>query len=142
MSTHHTAHRDSALVPCERAFLIRVIGVLMEALQVWSVNINIFVLDHNGNLIDCASIAAVTALLHFRRPEVAVNGDEVTLFKPADREPVPLSIHHIPIAISFALFDAGYCALTLTLRTTHPLSLATSYWLTPASRRSWPWMAG
>ena len=70
-------------------------------------HINLFILDHNGNLIDCASIAAVTALLHFKRPEVAINGNEVTAYSTADREPVSLSIHHIPIAITFALFDGG-----------------------------------
>jgi exosome complex component RRP45 len=35
--------------------------------------------DHEGNLVDCACIAAVTALLHFRRPDVSVIGEEVTI---------------------------------------------------------------
>lgn len=106
-------------------------------------HINLFILDHNGNLIDCASIAAVTALLHFRRPEVAVNGDEVTVFKPADREPVPLSIHHIPIAITFALFDSGYGpALSHAASRVSSLPTATSFSSTRASRRSSLWTGG
>ncbi len=98
--------------------------------QAWSVHVTIHVLDHCGNLIDCASIAVITALLHFLRPDVSVAGDQVsltacccssladaaplwqvTVHSAKDREPVPLSIHHIPIAITFALFDEGYARL-------------------------------
>jgi len=63
--------------------------------------------DNGGNLIDCASIATVTALLHFRRPATTINGSEVTLHNPEDKEPVPLSIHHIPICITLGFFEEG-----------------------------------
>lgn len=36
-------------------------------------------LDDEGNMLDCASIAAITALRHFRRPDVTVIGEEVTV---------------------------------------------------------------
>ena len=36
-------------------------------------------LDDEGNMLDCASIAAITALGHFRRPDVTVIGEEVTV---------------------------------------------------------------
>lgn len=36
-------------------------------------------LNHDGNLMDAASIAAITALCHFRRPDVGIQGDEVTV---------------------------------------------------------------
>lgn len=36
-------------------------------------------LDHDGNIVDCAGIAAIAALLHFRRPDVTVIGEEVTI---------------------------------------------------------------
>lgn len=36
-------------------------------------------LNHNGNLMDAASIAAITALCHFRRPDVSVVGEEITV---------------------------------------------------------------
>ncbi|KAI8836589.1 ribosomal protein S5 domain 2-type protein [Chytridium lagenaria] len=70
--------------------------------KVWSIRIDIHVLDHEGNILDCACIAAVTALLHFRRPDISVDGDVVTV-----RNPIPLSVHHIPICITFGLFDDG-----------------------------------
>lgn len=47
------------------------------------------------------------ALCHFRRPDVSVQGDEVTLYTPEERDPVPLSIHHMPICVSFAFFQQG-----------------------------------
>lgn len=36
-------------------------------------------LNHDGNLMDAASIAAITALCHFRRPDVSIQGEEVTV---------------------------------------------------------------
>ncbi|PNJ84016.1 EXOSC9 isoform 8, partial [Pongo abelii] len=37
----------------------------------------------------------------------SVQGDEVTLYTPEERDPVPLSIHHMPICVSFAFFQQG-----------------------------------
>ena len=113
-------------------------------------------LDHNGSLAGACSLAALAALLSFRRPEVSVAPDtgrvvvhppEVcaqpapqpatwwpgprappprppdrmpafrrtptprALQKPAAKtrvqmkEPIPLSLHHLPVAIEFALFE-------------------------------------
>ncbi|KAI7898841.1 ribosomal protein S5 domain 2-type protein [Cokeromyces recurvatus] len=75
--------------------------------KVWQIRVDLLFLDHDGNLVDCASIAAITALLHFRRPDVTVSGEEVTIHPIDQRNPVPLSIHHIPICITFAFFDKG-----------------------------------
>ncbi|RUS22500.1 hypothetical protein BC937DRAFT_88713 [Endogone sp. FLAS-F59071] len=47
--------------------------------KVWSIRIDIHFLDHEGNLVDCACIAAISALLHFRRPDVTVVGEDVTI---------------------------------------------------------------
>ncbi|EDO40802.1 predicted protein, partial [Nematostella vectensis] len=75
--------------------------------KVWSVRVDIQVLDHSGNILDCACISAITALSHFRRPDVSVSGEEVTIHSEADRDPVPLSILHMPICVTFAFFDNG-----------------------------------
>ncbi|KAI8387272.1 ribosomal protein S5 domain 2-type protein [Blakeslea trispora] len=75
--------------------------------KVWQIRVDLLFLDHDGNLIDCASIAAITALLHFRRPDVTVSGEDVTIHPIDQRNPVPLSIHHIPICITFAFYDKG-----------------------------------
>ncbi len=45
----------------------------------WSIRVDIHFLDHDGNIIDAACIAAISALAHFRRPDVTVIGEEVTI---------------------------------------------------------------
>ncbi|NXW59736.1 EXOS9 protein, partial [Eurystomus gularis] len=75
--------------------------------QVWQIRLDLHLLNHDGNIIDAASIAGIVALCHFRRPDVSVQGEEVTVYTPEERDPVPLSIHHIPICVSFAFFQQG-----------------------------------
>ncbi|KAL5987312.1 Exosome complex component rrp45b [Asimina triloba] len=77
---------------------------------VWSIRIDLHILDNGGNLVDAANVAAVAALLTFRRPECTVGGEdghEVTVHPPEIKEPLPLTIHHLPIAVTFAFFGNG-----------------------------------
>ncbi|GFQ05261.1 protein eceriferum 7 [Phtheirospermum japonicum] len=72
---------------------------------VWSVRIDLHILDNCGNLVDAANIAALAALLTFRRPECTLGGEdgqEVTIHPPEVKEPLPLIVHHLPIAVTFA----------------------------------------
>ncbi|XP_064190921.1 exosome complex component RRP45 [Anguilla rostrata] len=75
--------------------------------KVWQIRVDVHVLNHEGNLMDAASIAAIAGLCHFRRPGVGIQGDEVTVYGPEERDPVPLSIYHMPICVSFAFFLEG-----------------------------------
>ncbi|KAJ6807994.1 exosome complex component RRP45A-like [Iris pallida] len=77
---------------------------------VWAVRVDLHILDNGGNLIDAANIAALAALLTFRRPECTVggeNGQDVIVHEPEVREPLPLIIHHLPVAVTFAFFGEG-----------------------------------
>lgn len=77
---------------------------------VWSLRIDICILDNGGNLIDAANVAALAALLSFRRPECSLggaDGQEVIIHPPETREPHPLIIHYLPIAVTFAFFGDG-----------------------------------
>lgn len=47
--------------------------------QVWQIRLDLHLLNHDGNIIDAASIAGIVALCHFRRPDVSVQGEEVTV---------------------------------------------------------------
>ncbi|NWQ73883.1 EXOS9 protein, partial [Columbina picui] len=75
--------------------------------KVWQIRLDLHLLNHDGNIIDAAGIAGIVALCHFRRPDVSVQGEEVTVYTPEERDPVPLSIHHMPICVSFAFFHQG-----------------------------------
>lgn len=72
---------------------------------VWSVRIDLHILDNGGNLVDAANIAALASLLTFRRPECTLGGEdgqEVIMHPPEVREPLPLIVHHLPVAVTFA----------------------------------------
>lgn len=75
--------------------------------KVWQIRVDVHMLNHDGNLMDAASIAAITALCHFRRPDVGIQGDEVTVYPPEERDPIPLSVYHMPISVSFSFFQQG-----------------------------------
>ncbi|KAJ1721154.1 3'-5'-exoribonuclease [Coemansia erecta] len=70
--------------------------------QVWALRVDLHFIDHAGNLVDAACVAAVAALRHFRRPDVTVDGGRAVIHDPRERNPVPLSIHHTPVCVSFA----------------------------------------
>lgn len=135
--------------------------------KVWHLRVDIHVLDHQGALADACGLAALAALMAFRRPDVTVGGGDdgqvraqpskhwgagrtrpractrglaaaapaaaaaaaaaacvasgcsplhhstlpppsqaITVHPPEAREPVPLSIHHLPLPVTFALFEA------------------------------------
>lgn len=63
--------------------------------------------DHDGGMVDAACIAVVASLQHFRRPDVSVAGELVTVHTMKERVPVPLSILHVPICVTFSFFHGG-----------------------------------
>jgi len=73
--------------------------------KVWSIRVDVRALDDDGNLGDVCSVAALCSLLHFRKAEVNVQGTTAKAFSEQERVPVPLSIHHLPVPVTFALFE-------------------------------------
>jgi exosome complex component RRP45 len=73
----------------------------------WSVRADVHVIDFDGGLVDASCIAVVAALQHFRRPDVGVEGGKVTVYAPAERVPVPLSIMHHPLCVTFSFYHGG-----------------------------------
>jgi len=72
---------------------------------------DIHILDHDGNLVDASCIALSTALQHYRRPDVAIEGDQVKVFSPRERDPVPLTMLHHPLCVTVSYFDGGSIAI-------------------------------
>jgi exosome complex component RRP45 len=82
---------------------------IIPGLLVWQIRCDIHVLDHDGNVLDAACIAAVAALMRFRRPDVSVvEGTKPIVHAFAEKQGLPLSIYHVPICVNFAFFHQGY----------------------------------
>lgn len=89
-------------------------AVDLEALTVqrgrwsWVLRLDIHVLSHSGNLVDCALLATVACLCAFRLPQTEISSaGAVVVFTPEEREPLPLTVQHVPLSSSFALFSGG-----------------------------------
>ncbi|WJX22603.1 hypothetical protein P8452_11892 [Trifolium repens] len=81
---------------------------ILSAKLVWAIRVDIHILDNAGNLVDAANIAALASLLTFRRPECSLGGEDgqqVVVHPPEVRDPLPLIIHHLPIAVTFGYFS-------------------------------------
>jgi exosome complex component RRP45 len=80
---------------------------IVAGAKCFALRADVHILSHDGNLIDASCIALMAALRHFRRPDVTVDGNSVTIHSPRDREPVPLSIIHHPFCVTVSYFDGG-----------------------------------
>jgi len=75
--------------------------------KVWAIRVDMLALNDSGNIVDCACIAAVAALAHFKRPDVTVSGSDVTIHSFDEKEGIPLNVHHMPICITFGFIGNG-----------------------------------
>ncbi|KAK9235172.1 ribosomal protein S5 domain 2-type protein [Lipomyces kononenkoae] len=75
----------------------------------WAVRADVHFLDHDGGLLDAACIAVSAGLLHFRRPDITIEGvgsrREVIVHPVTERVPVPLAVLHVPVCVTFSFFD-------------------------------------
>jgi exosome complex component RRP45 len=77
---------------------------VLSGTSVWSIRVDVRILDDGGNVTDAAALAVIASLLHFRKPVCSISGRSVVVHSEFERNPTPLSIHHIPICVSFAIF--------------------------------------
>lgn len=94
----HKGIRDARCIDLESLCII-------SGEKVWHIQVDVNVLNHEGNLIEAACVSALGALAHFRRPEVAVDDGNVIVYSFETREPVHLTILHFPFLIKFAFFN-------------------------------------
>ncbi|KAJ8940224.1 hypothetical protein NQ314_010787 [Rhamnusium bicolor] len=76
--------------------------------KVWALRVDVNVLNHEGNILDCASVAALAALAHFRRPDVTCDGEEFIIHGYQQRDPIPTVIHHYPLCVTYSIFSGGH----------------------------------
>ncbi|AAS50242.1 AAL124Wp [Eremothecium gossypii ATCC 10895] len=71
----------------------------------WAIRADVHFLDCDGGFIDASCIAVMTGLLHFRKPDVSVQGEQVIVHPVDEREPVALGILHIPVCVTFSFYN-------------------------------------
>jgi len=72
--------------------------------QCWVMRADLVCLDHDGNITDAALAALMAALRNVRIPAHEVDDDGVTVvLVPGSSE--PLRINHMPLSLTFGLFD-------------------------------------
>lgn len=100
-----------------------------SSFQVWSVVVTVHLLSAQGSALDAAVLASILSLRHFRRPDVSIESDtgagsttsasrkaasttkpRVIVHDVSERVPIPLALHHHPLAVSFAIFDKAHMA--------------------------------
>lgn len=66
--------------------------------KVWIIWVDIFILDHCGNLIDASALATLCALMTAKLPKTEIIGDDIKILD----EYIPLPISNLPITITLA----------------------------------------
>ena len=77
----------------------------VPGIKVWSIRMDCTILNDDGNALDATVLATLAALQSFRRPEISIRGEQVTVHK--ERDPIPLSLHHLPFTVTCALTELG-----------------------------------
>jgi len=67
--------------------------------KVWLVWIDIYVLDHNGNLLDASMLAAMAALLTAKMPEAKIEGEDVVLDRSKYVNPIPVNHRIVTVTV-------------------------------------------
>jgi exosome complex component RRP42 len=75
--------------------------VIQKGKKVQVVYVDVYILDHDGNLIDAASMAALAALVNAKVAKMEAKGDDVVV-KGAQHQ---LPINNYPVAVTFAKID-------------------------------------
>lgn len=75
--------------------------------KVWHLMIDVTVLNHEGNLIEVASIATLAALNHHRMPDVTIEHGKLIIHPLHQREPQRLIIKHSPFLMKSVFFKEG-----------------------------------
>jgi exosome complex component RRP42 len=75
--------------------------VIIPGKLVWILFIDIYVLDYDGNLFDACNLAAVSALMNTKIPEVKVINEETGEYELLEKTK-PLKLDHIPLSCTFA----------------------------------------
>lgn len=70
----------------------------------WMIRADVHYLNFDGGLVDATTLGVCAGLLHFKKPDISIDGENTIIHSPEERAPIPLSILHIPISVTFSFF--------------------------------------
>lgn len=75
--------------------------------KVWSIQADLNFLNYDGNFVDVGCLGVMLALHHFRKPDISIvnGGEDIIVHDVDERQPVALSILHIPICLTYSFFN-------------------------------------
>lgn len=74
--------------------------VIESGKKVWTVWVDIYVLDYGGNILDASTIAAVAALYDTRLPKVLRESEEVKIIKEEKGERLPMNYPVVTVSVA------------------------------------------
>lgn len=78
---------------------------LIAGEKVWEIRVDLIVLNADGNLAECTSIALTTALLHFKRPHVTVVDEQIKIHSFEEKHPLSISLLCYPFCSKFVFYE-------------------------------------
>ena len=74
--------------------------------KVWMIVCDVQLVDYHGGALDACLLSCLAALRAFRRPDVSSDAaGRLHRHHSDDREPLPLALHHTPLAVTIGLFQ-------------------------------------
>lgn len=77
---------------------------IQEEKVAWVLYCDMVCLDYDGNVVDAAVIALLSALKNVSLPKISID-NETGKFEVSRQEKLPIKIHSQPVSTTFALFD-------------------------------------
>ena len=74
--------------------------VIEPGKKIWTVWVDIYVLDYGGNILDACTLAAVAALYDTRLPKVVKEGDEIKIIKEEKGDRLPMNFPVVTVSVA------------------------------------------
>lgn len=71
----------------------------------WDIQVELSLLNNDGNLLDCFNFAALVALTRYKVPFVTVERGKLRIWSKEEKREQSLSIHHWPICMTFGVMN-------------------------------------
>lgn len=72
----------------------------------WMIRADVHYLDFDGGMVDATCLGVIAALMHFKKPDISIDGEKTIIHSIDERPPVALSILHVPICVTFSFFKS------------------------------------